>query len=185
MMYDLPRAVEFGGKRWAIRTDFRDVLTILEAFDDPNLSDAEKAFVCLHNLYRDFDKITRDDAQAAFDAAVRFIDRGQAPGAPGPRTMDWTQDAPIIFAAVNAVAGCEVRAKKYLHWWTFCGYFMEIKDSTASTVFALRQKKAKGKKLEKWEKEYWRENTALCKLKARLTDEEQAEVDAIEKLLGG
>jgi hypothetical protein len=62
---------------------------------------------------------------------------------------------------------------------------MEIRDSTAATVFALRQKKAKGKKLEKWEKDYWRDNAGICKLRARLTDEEQAERDAIEKLLGG
>lgn len=185
MIADLPRSLEFGGRKWAIRTDFRDVLTILAALDDPNLTEQEKAFVVLHNLYRDFGKIRKEDAQAAFDAAIRFIDRDMPPGTPGPRTMDWTQDAPLIFPAVNAVAGCEVRAKKYLHWWTFCGYFMEIRDSTAATVFALRQKKAKGKKLEKWEKEYWRENAGICKLRARLTDEEQAERDAIEKLLGG
>ena len=52
-------------------------------------------------------------------------------------------------------------------------------------MFALRQKKAKGKELEKWEKDYWRDNAGICKLRARLTDEEQAEQDAIEKLLGG
>ena len=185
MIYDLPRFVEFGGKRWSIRTDFRDVLTILEAFDDPNLTDAEKAFVCLHNLYRDFGKISQEQAQAAFDAALRFIDRGQEPGKPGPRTMDWTQDAPIIFPAVNAVAGCEVRSKKYLHWWTFCGYFMEIKDSTCATVFALRNKKAKRKKLEKWEKDYWNENADLCRLKTRLTDAEKEEEERAKALLGG
>ena len=185
MIAELPRSLEFGGRKWAIRTDYRDVLTILEAFEDPNLTDAEKAFVCLHNIYRDFDKIPREQAQAAFDAAIRFIDRGQAPGKPGPRTMDWTQDAPIIFPAVNAVAGCEVRAKKYLHWWTFCGYFMEIRDSTAATVLALRQKKAKHKKLEKWERDYLRENAEICTLRPRLTDAEQAEKDKLNALLGG
>lgn len=185
MIYDLPRSVEFGGKKWAIRTDFRDVLTILEAFDDPNLTNEEKAFVLLHNLYRDFDKIPREQVQAAYDAAVRFIDRGQEPGKPGPRTMDWTQDAPLIFPAVNAVAGCEVRAKKYLHWWTFCGYFMEIKESTAATVFALRQKKAKHKKLEKWEKDFIRENKDIFTIRPSLTDAEKAEKEKLNALLGG
>lgn len=185
MIYDLPRAVEFGGRKWTIRTDFRDVLTILVAFDDPNLSDAEKAYVCLHNLYRDFDKIPGELAQAAYDAAVRFIDRGETPGKPGPRTMDWTQDAPLIFPAVNSVAGCEVRAKKYLHWWTFCGYFMEIRESTAATVLSLRQKKAKRKKLEKWEKDFIRENKEIFILRPRLTDAEKAEKEKLNALLGG
>ena len=183
--FDLPRAVEFGGKRWDVRTDFRDVLTILQAFDDPDLSEQEKAFVCLHNLYREFEAIPREQYQAAFDAAVRFIDRDQPPGTPGPRTLDWTQDAPLIFPAVNAVAGCEVRAKKYLHWWTFCGYFMEIRDSTAATVFSLRQKRAKGKKLEKWEKEYWQDNLSMCKLRKRLTKQEREEEARLNALLGG
>ena len=104
MIYDLPRYVEFGGRKWTIRTDFRDVLTILEALDDPNLNEQEKAFVVLHNLYQDFGHIRKEDAQAAFDAAIRFIDRDMPRGTPGPRTMDWTQDAPLIFPAVNAAA---------------------------------------------------------------------------------
>jgi hypothetical protein len=185
MIFDLPTALEFGGRAWDIETDYRQVLRILTAYEDPDLTDGEKAMLCLYNLYVDFDDIPPGQLQAAYDAATAFIDHGNGDDQTGPRTMDWTQDAPLIFPAVNAVAGCEVRAKKYLHWWTFCGYFMEIRDSTASTVFALRQKKAKGKKLEKWEKEYWRENATLCKLHTRLTDEEQAEQDAIEKLLGG
>ena len=72
-----------------------------------------------------------------------------------------------------------------MHWWTFLGLFMEInKDTTASTVFALRQKKARGKKLEKWEKEYWEQNKALCQLRPRLTDEEKAEKERLNAILG-
>ena len=62
---------------------------------------------------------------------------------------------------------------------------MEIKDTTAATVFGLRQKKARGKKLEKWEQEYWRNNIEICKLKSKLTDEEKAEKEELKKLLGG
>ena len=76
MIYDLPRAVEFGGREWAINTDYRDVLNILEAFEDPNLTDEEKAFVCLYCLYEDFEEIPRDDAAAAYEAAIGFIDHG-------------------------------------------------------------------------------------------------------------
>ena len=181
--FDLPRALEFGGRSWEIDGDYRNVLLILAAFDDSELSDAEKAFVCIHNLYRDAEEIPTGCLQEAYNAASRFIDHG-ADGERGPRTMDWQQDADIIFAAVNRVAGREVRSVEFLHWWTFMGYFMEIKGTTASTVFALRQKRARGKKLEKWEKEYWDQNRSLCALKPRLTDEEQAERDRLNALLG-
>ena len=44
-----------------------------------------------------------------------------------------------------------LRAEKYMHWWTFLGYFMEVEDGLFSQVLSIRQKKARHKKLEKWE----------------------------------
>lgn len=183
MIFDLPHSVEFGGREWEISTDYRDILTVLIAFEDPNLQDSEKAYVCLFNMFPDFEEIPLEQMQDAYNAVIDFIDHGGGEKN-GPRTMDWEQDANLIFPAVNAVAGCEVRALDYLHWWTFLGYFMEIKESTASQVLSLRAKKAKGKKLEKWEKEFWAENKKLCQLRRKLTDEEQEEEDRLKAILG-
>ena len=186
MIYDLPTSVEFGGREWAINTDFRDVLNVLIAFDDPELTNAEKGYVCLRNLYVDYDDIPRDQMQAAYDAAIEFIDHGHPDDKkPTKKTMDWEQDASLIFPAVNHVAGFEVRSADYIHWWTFMGYFMEIKDSTYSTVLSLRQKKARGKKLEKYEQEYWRNNKGICELRTKETEEEKAEKERLKQLLGG
>ena len=184
MIYDLPEVLEFGGREWAINTDYRDVLNILEAFEDPDLSDDEKAFVCLCCLYEDFESIPRTELQAAYEAAIGFIDHGSGEDQPGPRTMDWAQDAPLIFPAVNRAAGFEVRSVEYMHWWTFMGLFMEIHDSVYSTVLGLRQKKARGKKLEKYEKEYWQQNKGICELKKRLTEEEKAEEERLKSIFG-
>ena len=183
MIFDLPTALEVGGREWAVRTDFRDVLTVLVAFGDPDLEDGDKAFVCLHNLYEDFDQMPRGLYQEAYNAAVEFIDHG-GDNKPGPRTMDWEQDAPLIFPAVNAAAGFEVRAVEYMHWWTFLGYFMEIKETTYATVLSLRQKKARGKKLEKYETEFWNQNTGICKLKPKYTEAEKAEIERLKGILG-
>ena len=51
-------------------------------------------------------------------------------------------------------------------------------------VLGIRQKRAKGKKLEKWEQEFYRNNKALCDLKKKYTAEEQEEIDYWNKLLG-
>lgn len=182
-IYSLPTALEFGGRSWDIDPDYRQVLRILTAFEDPDLTDAEKAAICLYNLYVDLDKIKNDDMQAAMDAALAFIDHG-ADGKKGPRTMDWTQDAPLIFPAVNRVAGFEVRSVDFMHWWTFLGLFMEIKDSVYSTVLAVRSKKAKGKKLEKWEQDFYNENLGICRIKPRLTEAEAAEKERLMRILG-
>jgi len=184
MIFDLPTALDFGGASWDIDPDFRQVLRILEAMEDPDLTDGEKATICLINLYVDADQIPPELAQAAFDAAIKFIDHGAGDGKPGPRTMDWTQDAPLIFPAVNRAAGFEVRSVDYMHWWTFLGFFMEIKDTVYSTVLSLRGKKARHKKLEKSEQEFWNENIGICRIRERLTEEEKAEKERLKALLG-
>lgn len=63
------------------------------------------------------------------------------------------------------------------------GYFMEIEEGTFSMVLGIRQKRAKGKKLEKWEQEFYLNNRALCDLKTKYTAEEQAEIDYWKKRL--
>ena len=153
MIGQLPRELEVNGRMYAIRTDFRDVLNILCAFSDPELEDGEKVYTCLYILFEDFDSIPEDDLEAAFTAALSFIDNGAKPEEQkSPRVMDWEQDENLLFPAINKVAGCEVRSAEYIHWWTFIGYYMEISEGVFSNVLSLRMKKAKGKKLEKWSK---------------------------------
>ena len=184
MRFDLPRALAVGGREWAIRADFREVLNILDAFDDPELTDAEKVYVCLHNLYEDFAEMKPEDYAEAYRAAMAFIDHGVGGPEGGPRTVDWEQDAPLLFPAVNRAAGYEVRDAAFLHWWTFLGLFMEIRDSVYATVLTLRQKRARGEKLEKWEKDFWRRNSGICQLKPRLSAAEQSEKERLERMLG-
>ena len=183
MYFDLPKALEVNGVEYAIRTDYRVILTILAAFEDPELQNEEKVYVCLYNLYEDFGELPQDSYKDAFEAAMGFIDHSTG-GGRGAKTMDWEQDANLLFPAINKVAGYEVRSVEYLHWWTFLGFFMEIGEGVFSTVLSLRSKKNSGKKLEKWEREWWAKNQAICKIKIRYTEEEKAEQDALKALLG-
>lgn len=185
MIGDLPTSLTVNGRRFAIRTDFRDILNIISAFNDPELEDSEKLFVCLFTLYKNFDGLKKEDYEEAYKEALRFIDcgKGKNPDGKQPRVMDWEQDEQILFPAINSVAGCEIRAKKYVHWWTFVGYFMEIHEGVFSQVVSIRQKKAKGKKLEKWESEFWRSNKDLCVIKQKLSKKEQEERDRLNALL--
>ena len=187
MNWVLPESLNIGGSDFAIRTDYRDILKILEAYNDPNLPDWAKTQVMMSILYVDVEKIPEDLMTEAADKAINFIDMG-IPGENGPRLMDWEQDAPIIIPAINRVMGGEVRAKEYVHWWTFLGYYMEIGDSLFTQVVNIRDKKAHGKPLEKWEKEFEASNKNIVRLKTRLTDEEaereKAEQEALKELIG-
>ena len=183
-LWRLPKELTVGGRAYAIRTDFRDVLHLLDVFADPEYEPDEKAAVCLRVMYPDWESIPQQLQQAAVDAAVGFIDGGVPVDGKrrSPRLVDWQQDGPIIIPAVNPVLGQEVRAAEYIHWWTFLGAYMELGECLFSTVLGLRQKRAKGKKLEKYEQEFLKENRALVELHKRRTPEDEAQRAALKKL---
>lgn len=181
MLGQLPKTLTINGKSYRIRTDFRNILRIFEAFADKDLSDKEKMLVCLRRMFVDFSKLPYDDYKEAYEKVYWFIGCGKPEEKRPPvRTFNWIKDEPLMFPAVNKAAGLEVRAVPYLHWWTFMGYFESIDaESLFGTVLSIRQKKARGKKLEKYEREFMQNNKALMALDV----EEAKPRTAEEKLL--
>lgn len=187
MIGGLPETLNVGGQEYGIATDYRDILTIMEAYNDPELSKNESCIVMLKFLYDDFGSIPVECQQEAAEKAIWFLDCGQIDDdkKASKKLIDWEQDQPILFPAINKVAGKEVRSVRYMHWWTFMGFFMEINgDGLFSQVLAIRQKRAKGKKLEKGEQDFYRNNKSICEIKTRYTKEEQDEIDYWNKMLG-
>lgn len=133
------------------------------------------------------DAIPPEHIEEALMKATQFINcdaKEEEKNTISPRLMDWEQDANMIISATNAVAGKELRAEPYVHWWTFLGYYMSIGDSLFSSVVNIREKKARGKKLEKEEREWYQRNKDIVDLKVKITDEEKAEEEAFLKELG-
>ena len=85
----------------------------------------------------------------------------------------------MIFSSVNHIAGKELRAVPYCLWWTFLGYFNEIQEGLFSTVLGIRSKKARHKKLDDWEKDYYSRNKDLIDIQEPLTKEEKAYKEAL------
>lgn len=183
MIGALPQSLTVDGEAYKIRTDFRAALLVFQAYADPSLTERDRMLVCLQTIY--LEKIP-ENIEAAIKAAVWFLDGGDGPKSkPLPKpVIDWEQDAPLYFPAVNKVAGYEVRGCRYLHWWTFLGYFREIGEGVFSEVLNIRTKKVRGKKLEKYEREFEQEHSELVKIRARYSVEEQAEIDALNAMLG-
>lgn len=190
MIGTLPKYLNINGTDRAIRSDFRVALLIFQAYNDPELSDQEKTMAMMECLYEDIWNIPMADHQEAHKQAIWFLDGGKSQSDDSKynnskKVIDWEQDEHMIFSAVNKVAGKETRAVDYMHWWTFLGYFNEIGEGLLSTVINIRSKKNKGKRLEKYEQEFYRENKALIDIKERLSETEQAEKEYYEKLLDG
>ena len=188
MLGDLPTSITINGEEWDIRTHFQDILKIIVAFNDPNVDNAEKIFICLRILFISFDEMPESDYEQAFRAALHFIDCEMPESkkkSNNARTMDWEHDESILFPAINKIAGCEVRSLPYLHWWTFMGYFMEIStDGVFGNVLRLRQKKRNKKTpLDKAEKDFWAANRELCEIKPKLSDDDRAAKERLKQLL--
>lgn len=184
MIGELPESLKVGDSFYDIRTDFRVILDILSAFNDPELSEQEKATVMLDILYIHPDDIPGELCGEAITQANWFIDCGIKENEKKPRVMEWEKDATIIFPAINHIAGREVRERDvYTHWWTFVGYYMEIREGVFSTVLRIRQKMASGEKMEKWEKKFYHENTEMCSLHI-MTEEEEKDLEFINNLIG-
>lgn len=192
--WELPKKLIVGGIDYDIRTDYRVILDILAAMNDPEIFDPgmtdeekklEKAMTMIQILYVDFEKIPSNCWQEAVDKASEFIDCGMKDtGQHKPRLMDWEQDAAIIVPAVNKVAGIDVRSVKYMHWWTFLGFYMEIGECLLATVVSIRDKKRRGKKLEKWEKEFYQNNRSLVDFKVKREERSDKEKEELRKIFG-
>ena len=192
MIGALPETLTVGGKEYPIRTDYRNVLQVFEAFQDPELTQEEIWIVAIYLLFEGFscDDDVLEAAQNGFDLgeAMKQISWFISAGQPEKKvleqpTYNWAQDEQIIFSAVNKVAGRETRELEYLHWWTFLGYFNEIGEGTFSFIVGIRNKLNKGKKLEKHEKEFLSHNKELVLMKKPKTKEEQEQEDAYKALL--
>lgn len=192
MIGALPEHLIVGDTDYPIRSDYRNVLQIFEAFNDPELEPAEKWIVAIYLLFEDF--ACADDVLEAIESGFSaeeamkqinwFISAGKAPGKEIELPVyDWVQDEQMIFSAVNKVAGKETREMDYLHWWTFLGYFNEVGEGTFSFVVGIRNKLNKGKKLEKHEKEFLSHNKDIVKLEKPKSKEDQEKEDAYNALL--
>ena len=186
--FELPTSLLVGDVEHPIRTDYRDILYILSIFSDPDYESDERGVICLRVMFPDWRQIPPEQYRAALEAASAFIDGPLPPDSGGhehgkrPRVMDWQQDAGLIIPAVNRVVGTEVRALEYMHWWTFLGAYMEIGDCLYSTVLSIRQKRAKGKKLETYEQAFYKANRALVDLRKQQTEQDAQRKEALKKL---
>ena len=172
--WTLPESALIGGKHYRINADFRDVLEVIEKLNDMNEDEAVKRYVAMALFFDDFEKMPEKDYVDAFRFMADFISAGEEDdGVHRPKLIDWEQDRNIIASEINKVAGTEVRALRFLHWWTFLGYFSCIGDGQLALIVSIREKKNQGKKLEKYEQDFYRKNRSRVDLKQHITQAEE------------
>lgn len=187
MIGKLPTTLVVDGIEQEIRTDYRDILLIFEAFAEPNepdFNERHKIYFMLKALYKNLDSINNIDE--AIEQAIWFLNIGNTVSQPTKDIKplyDWKKDEQIIFSGINKVANKEVREVEYMHFWTFVGLFMEIGEGSFSYIVSIRNKLNNNIKLTDDEKKYYKENKEKIDIKRNLSSEELMIREQINKML--
>lgn len=193
-MYELPTEILINGNPYPIRNggDYRLILDVISHltkaikkndFKDTQDIDLEHLYSALIIFFDGLDTIADinanfTDLNVVLTEIYNFINCGQNTenqANKGLKLIDWQDDEQLIISAINNVAKTEVRAMPYLHWWSFIAYYMAIGECSLAHIVSIRKKIATGKKLEKYEKEFKRENPEYFASKSDATTLKQME----------
>lgn len=180
MNYELPTKLKIGSRDYRINADFRTALDIFEVLNDPELSRGEQIWLALGFFYPEAAEIPTGDLTEAAEQCFRFLAGGREQKG-GPVLMDWERDFQWIVGPVNRVVGKEIRSEEFFHWWSFLGAYMEMGDCLFAQIVRIRSRRAAGKKLDKADEEWYRQNRELVELPQKCTGEEKE----LLKLWGG
>ena len=176
--YQLPVTAQIGGKLYHLRADFRNVLEIFSWLERQELPEFLRWRVAVELFYEE--TVEKADLPEAMEYLARFLRAGEEESPVGLRLFSWQQDARHIMAGVNKAAGQELRQVEFVHWWTFLRWFHAMGEGSFLTLVSIRDKLARGKKLESWEQEFYRQNKEQVLLKK---PEDPASREEKEKLL--
>ena len=168
----LPTTLTVGGEEVPIRTDYRVALDCFLALTDTELDDYKKVMELLECLY--VDDIPPEYWQEAVEQAMWFLNGGEAERKKNaPQLVSWTQDFNLIASPISKNLGQDIRGMEYLHWWTFLSAYMSIGDCLFAQIVAIRGKRARGKALDKTDKDFYKRNRDLIDIQKTLTGEEE------------
>jgi len=182
-MYSIPTSVDIDGRQLKITNngDYRVILDCFSALNDSELDAQERLTASLIIFYDDFNSLEDlEDVnlETAVNEMFRFFNCGDinknVKKVPY-KLVDWAEDEQLICSAINKVANTEIRAVPYMHWWTFMGYYSAVGESPLSTIISIRDKIMRGKKLEKHEREFKRDNPHYFVWNSKTIEQEEAD----------
>ena len=180
----LPKSLVIDGIEYDIDSDYRTALLIMQMYNDRALSALNAQMTMLNILFTTIPEgesepvtIIPENISEAIKQAMWFLNIGDNDDNNGDvksikRTIDYKKDEQLLFSAVNAVYTKDVRSERYMHWWTFYGLCQAIDgESLISYIISIRNKLFNGKKLEKHERDFYKQNKDLIIIKGEDTEE--------------
>ena len=153
---DMPTKIKVNNNIYDINYDYKNIIKTIIAFEDNELTQGEKIYILLKNLYKD--EIKSEDIEEACIKAIKFIDCGKQYSEKkkeNARIYSFEQDANYIYSGITQTHNIDLEKEKNMHWWKFMSLFMDMSsECTFGELVYYRKRKAEGK-LTKEEKEQY------------------------------
>lgn len=151
----LPTKIKVNENVYDINYDYRTIINIILAFEDNELTNEEKVYIMLNNLYKD--EILEEDMEEAIIKAIKFIDCGKdySNNNVSDRVYSFNKDASYIFTGINSTHHIDIDEKPDLHWWKFVVFFMDMSSECMfGELIYYRTRKLEGKLTKEEKKQY-------------------------------
>jgi len=131
----LQQYIHFEGRRYRLNLAFDNVLRVFEVQRDPLFTPAQRVHLAVELLIGrraarrlPFGKLS----ELLSRISAEFLSPKTRPVSPGgPRVLDWTQDAPLIYAAFLQAYGIDlIKQRGRLDWRVFLALFQALPEST-------------------------------------------------------
>jgi len=160
----LPDTIEIDGEDFPINSGFRPCIRIILAFEDEELTSAEKQVILLRNIY----KVMPDNTEEAIHQGAIFLNGGEVSSedegvTPRLRLYSFQKDAKYIFAAFRQTHGIDLELTD-MHWWKFLALFDDLGNETAFWSLISLRKKLKTNKASQEERDLAREMDSVIEL---------------------
>ena len=155
LIEDAPTKIKVGDEICDIRYDYRTIIKTICALEDSSLTNSEKVYILLSNIYK---KIPEDKEKAA-RLACKFIDGGKEyddkKNNSNNRIYSFLKDGNYIFTGINSTHHIDLSTEKNLHWWKFLALFLDMDtECFFSELIYFRKRKSEGKLTKEEKKKY-------------------------------
>lgn len=151
----LPTKIKVNNHVYEINYDYRTIINIILAFEDDELTNDEKIYIMLKQLYKD--EVLEEDMEDAIVKGIKFIDCGNdySTNKVSNRVYSFNKDANYIFTGINSTHHIDIDEKPNLHWWKFVSFFMDMSSECMfGELIYYRTRKAEGKLTKEEKKQY-------------------------------
>ena len=172
LLNNLPTKIKVNNKIYPIRSDYKTALRIIMAFEDKNLTNSEKVYITLKNIY--LDDIPSNEMEEAYLKAVKFLDCGveEKENKPTSRIYSFSKDGNYIYSGINSTHKIDLESTN-IHWWKFVALFMDMNSECTFGEIVYYRQKARDGKLSKEEKQTYKKLKDLFDLKEEKQESEE------------